>query len=257
MLNGGVMMMRLELSDVDLLKNTVPILAEIVDEGVFKINQNGLNFLSPDRAMVAVIDFQILSSAFDSYQIDNEVSIGLNLSNFVSILKRVKSSDKLIMELDEGNNKLRLTIQGNGKRTFELPLLDISMEKPPIDQLNFSGKVQMESGIFEEGVADAEIAGDSIVFEAEPSGTFRMHAQGDVSSTKLEMKNEDSSLLGVETQQPLRGRYPLEYLKKMAKAAKLANQMTMEFGTDYPMRLTFQVIDKMKISFILAPRVEE
>lgn len=251
-------MMKIELSDVDLLKNTVPIIAEIVDEGVFKVGKNGISMLSPDRAMVAVIDFTLLSSAFDTYQVDNEVNLGLNLSNFVSILKRVKSNDKLIMEMDEGGNKLRLTLEGNGKRTFELPLLDISMEKPPIDQLSFGGKVQLESEVFEEGVADAEIAGDSIIFEAGPEGGFTMHAKGDISSTKLEMKKgQHNGLLGLETKEALRGRYPLEYLKKMAKAGKLANQMTLEFGTDYPMRLAFQVIDKMKLSFVLAPRVEE
>ena len=84
-----------------------------------------------------------------------------------------------------------------------------------------------------------------------------MHAKGDISSAKLEMKDKDKGLLGIETQQAIKGRYPLEYLRKMAKAAKLSNQMTLEFGTDYPMRLAFQIIDKMKLSFILAPRVEE
>ena len=251
-------MMKLELSDIDLLKNTVPILAEIVDEGVFKIDQNGLSMLSPDRAMVAVIDFKILSSAFDSYHVDGDMSLGLNLSNFVSILKRVKSSDKLILETDENSNKLKLTLEGAGKRTFELPLLDISMEKPPVDQLNFGGKIQLESGVFEEGVADAEIAGDSIIFEATPEGSFVMHAKGDISSAKLEMtKGQHNGLLGLEVQSTIRGRYPLEYLRKMAKATKLTDQMTLEFGTDYPMRLGFQIIDKMKLSFILAPRVEE
>lgn len=250
-------MMRLELSDVDLLKNTVPILAEIVDEGVFKVDQNGLSMLSPDRAMVAVINFKVLSSAFDSYQVDNEMNLGLNLANFVSILKRVKSTDKLIMETDESSNKLKLTVEGNGKRVFEIPLLDISVEKPPLDQLNFNGKVEIESGVFEEGIADAEIAGDSVVLEADTEGGFRMHAKGDVSSTAMEIKSQDKGLLNLEASEALKARYPLEYLKKMVKAAKLSNQMTIEFGTDYPMRMAFQVIDKMQLSFILAPRVEE
>jgi proliferating cell nuclear antigen len=249
--------MRLELSDVDLLKNAIPILAEIVDEGVFKVDKNGISLLSPDRAMVAVIDFRILSSAFDSFQISGELNLGLNLSNFVSILKRVKGSDKLILETEDGSNKLRLTLEGGGRRTFELPLLDISMERPPIDQLAFPGKIQLESGVFEDGVADAEIAGDSIVFEADQKGGFRMHTKGDTSSAKLEMKEKDKGLLSVEMPKAVKSRYPLEYLKKMAKASKLADQMTLEFDNDYPMRLGFKVIDKMNLSFILAPRVEE
>jgi hypothetical protein len=32
--------------------------------------------------------------------------------------------------------------------------------------------------------------------------------------------------------------------------------MVLEFGNDYPLRLGFKSIDKMQLSFILAPRVE-
>jgi len=250
------MTFKITLSEIDLLKNSIPIIAEIIDEGMFRVAKDGISLLSPDRTMVSVTDLKLLSSAFDEYSVEAEESIGLNMANFAALLKRLKSGDRLTLESTGKSNRLKMTVRGNGIRTFELPLIDVKMEKPPIDQLQFNTKIELESGVVEEGIADAEIIGDSIVMEAAPE-SFKMHAKGDVSSAQLELAKEDKGLLKLESAQAAKAQYPLEYLKKMIKANKLAKQLVLEFGTDYPMRMSFKSLDKMSLSFILAPRVSE
>lgn len=237
-----------------MLLNSVPIIAEIIDEGVFKVNQNGLSLLAPDRTMVAVVDFQLLSSAFEEFKVEADAELGLNLKNLVDVLKRIRAGDRLTLQRGE-KNRLELIVKGNGKRRFEIPLLAIKTEKPPVDQLNFPGKVTLEARALEDGIADADVVSDSVVLEA-GDGKFRMWAKGDVSSTELELKKGDSSLLNIDTKSSIRARYPLEYLKKMIKAAKLSKQVLLEFGTDYPMRMGFKAIDKVDLKFITAPRIE-
>jgi len=249
-------MFKLELSDVDLLKNSIPIIAEIIDEGVFKVNKDAISLLMPDRAMVAVVDFKILSTAFDDYKVEGDAALGLNLANLVAILKRVGSKDKMILELDDKSNKLKMTIRGNGVRTFEVPLIETKTEKPPVDQLNFKSKIEMHSDVFDEGIEDADVIGDSVVIESSKD-LFKMYSKGEVSSTELAIQEKDRGLVSVKTEGDTRARYPLEYLKKMVKAGKLSKNLMLEFGTDYPMRISFVSLDKMKLSFILAPRVEE
>lgn len=243
------------LSDVDILKNSIPIISEIIDEGILKVNKDSITLLSPDRTMVSVTDLKILSSAFDEYMVTEEESLGLNLANLAALLKRIKSGDKLTME-SEGKNRLKLTVTGNGIRTFELPLIDVKTDKPPIDQLSFSTKIDLDSSIVEEGISDAEIIGDSIILEAGPD-SFKMHAKGDTSSSELSLSKGDASLMAITAPQVVKAQYPLEYLKKMIKANKLSKKLSIEFGPDYPMRLSFKSIDKMSLSFILAPRVQE
>ncbi len=238
-------MFKAVLSDVDLLKNSIPIISEIIDEGLFRVDQNGISLLSPDRAMVAVIDFKILSTAFDEFKAQGEDLLGLNMANLAAVIKRVKS----------GGNTLKITIKGAGIRTFEVPLLDVKTEKPPVDKLAFSSKIELESSIVEEGISDADIIGDSVVLEANPS-SFKMSAKGDVSSAYLELTKQDKGLLDLKVTANVRAQYPLEYLKKMIKAGKISEQMVLEFGNDYPLRMGFKSIDKMQLSFILAPRVE-
>lgn len=248
-------MFKAVLSDVDLLKNTIPIISEIIDEGIFRVDQNGISLLSPDRAMVAVVSLKILSTAFDEYDAPQEEFLGLNLANISAVLKRIKTGDKLVMETVENDNKLKMTIKGNGIRTFEIPLLDVKTEKPPIDKLNFTGRMEIESNLIEEGISDADIIGDSVVFEAN-GDIFRMYAKSDISSVQMEVNKNDKGVLDLKAEGSIRAQYPLEYLKKIIKAGKISQQMTLEFGTDYPVKMGFKSVDKMELSIVLAPRVE-
>ena len=248
-------MFKISMSDVDLLKNSIPIISEIIDEGIFRVDKNGISMLSPDRAMVAVIELKILSTAFDEFNVQGEDYLGLNMANLAAVIKRAKSGDKILLERKEGGNTLKIIIKGDGVRVFEIPLLDIKAEKPPVDKLAFTSKIELESRIVEEGISDADIIGDSIIIEANPSA-FRMSAKGDVSSAHLELTKQDKGLLDLKVTSNVRSQYPLDYLKKMIKAGKISEQMVLEFGNNYPLRLEFKSIDKMSLSFILAPRVE-
>jgi proliferating cell nuclear antigen len=249
-------MFHVTLTKTELLRNSIPIIAEILDEGVFKVDSNGLSLLSPDRSMIAVVNFKLLASAFEEFKCTGEEFLGLNLSNLVAIVKRIKPNDKVILKKEDKTNSLEIILEGNGKRKFEIPLLDISTERPPIDQLEFRGRIELDSNVLEEGISDADIVDDSVVFEA-GSELFKMWAKGDVSSTQLELRKGEHGLIKIESEDKIRARYPLEYLKKMIKASKLASQVVIEFSNDYPLRMDFRDVDKLNLSFILAPRVED
>jgi len=246
--------MKVTLNNADVLKNSVGIISEIIDEAIFSFDANGMSLLSPDRNMVAVVDFKLLSTAFDEYKVDSEVKIGLNLPNLLSILKRVKGNEKITLSMPK--NKLEMVVEGSGKRKFEIPVLDIKRDKPPIEQLAFPGKVDLESSVLEDSIEDATIIGDSAIFEADPN-TFKISSKSDTSLWELTMQKGEQGLLNLEAKENIKARYQLEYLKKMAKACKLSKQVTVEFGTDYPLRLSFKEIDKVNLNFILAPLSEE
>jgi proliferating cell nuclear antigen len=248
-------MFRMVISDSELLKRSIPIIAEIIDEGVFKIDQNGLSLLCPDRTMVAVVDFRIPNSAFEEFNVDGPQEIGLNMSSLVDVIKRIKSTDKVVIQ--SGNdNRVGINLEGNGMRKFKLSLLDVRRENPPIDQLKFAAKVELKSEVLEEGIADADIIADSLVMQASPD-MFRISTKGDTSSAELELKKGQEGLINMQASEALRARYPLEYLKKMIKAARISDKAMLEFGTDYPMRLGFVDVDKLSLKFVLAPRVED
>lgn len=247
-------MFRATLSNPMLFVNSIATIGELIDEGLFRLEKDGISFIAADRAMVAVVDFKISSTAFDRYEIDEEQSIGLNITNFLSVLKRVSANDKLTLNLQ--NNKLEVLMENSSKRRFVLPLLDLSEEEvPPIDQLEFKAKATIKPAILQSGIEDAEIIADSVLFETSPN-RFVMRAEGDVSKAELELEKGDEALLDLNTTGEIKSRYPLEYLKKMMKAIKIADSLSLQFGTDYPLKLEFKAGDKVSLTMVLAPRVE-
>ncbi len=234
------------MNDIRVLRDSIEAISQIIDEGVFKIKPSGIELLAADRAVVAVIDFKLDSSAFEKYECDKETSVGLNLNNLLTVLKR--ASDKTELKLNEQDNKLELTVKGDSTRNFAIPLIEISSEElPPIK--DFSATVETKTEVLEEGIADADIIADSVVLESADS-VFRMRAEGNSSRTELKIDK------GVKIEGTGKARYPLDYLKKFMKAGKLAETATLRFGKDYPMKLELKG-EKVYLAMILAPRVEE
>lgn len=248
-------MFRALLTEPELLINPISSIAEIIDEGIFKLSKQGISLIAADRAMVAVIDFNISAKAFESYEIDKAQEIALNIGNLLSVLKRVKPKDKVTFILQEA--KLLVIIKNSSTRKFYIPLIDLSEEEvPPIEQLEFTAKVEVKPEVLEFGIADAEIIADSIVFKALPN-KFQMIAEGDISKAELELEKGDEALLTLESKEEVKARYPLDYLKKMMKMGKISDSVLLQFGKDYPMKLEFKTGEKVRLAMILAPRVVE
>ena len=248
-------MFRATLKEVSLLVNSISTIAELIDEGIFKLSKDGISLLASDRAMVAAVDFKLSSSVFEEYEIDKEQSIGLDIPNFLSVLKRASAKDKATFNLQD--SKLEIVLENSSRRRFVLPLLELSQEEVPrIDQLEFSTRAKINSDVLESGIEDAEVVADSVVFEASPS-RFVMKAEGDISSTQLELEKGNEALDELKVAGSVKARYPLDYLKKMIKAAKLSDSVLLEWAQDYPLKMSFEVEGKLKLDFVLAPRVEE
>ena len=248
-------MFKAVISDINLIKDSISTISELIDEGVFKIDKNGLSLIAADRAMVAVVDFKLPATVFDEFQVDEEKSIALNLTNFVSILKRAKAGDKLKLELKD--NVLEIAMENSSKRKFTLPLLDITQEEvPPINQLEFKAKATIKADVLKEGIEDASVVSDSVVFETDGE-KFSLKASGDISSTELVLEKGNEALVELSSPEQIKARYPLDYLKKMIKASKLADEVTIRWAKDYPMRMDFTSVDKVSMGFVLAPRVSE
>jgi len=246
-------MFKVTISDVSLLRDSIDTISQLIGEGVFKLTKDGISLIATDRAMVAVVNFELKKSAFDEYICDEETSIGVNIESLLQILRRAKSTDKITLEL--ADNKLKIEMKGEGTRKFSMPLLDISAgEIPEVNQLEFQTNMKIKTSVLEEGINDADIVSDSIVFETDGK-ILTMKTEGDSSSVESIVEN-DNGLIEISGSES-RSRYALEYLKKMIKAGKISEIASLNFGKDFPLKMTFTKPDKVLMSFVLAPRVED
>ena len=243
-------------ADTKLLRNSIDTISQLIDDGLFKLSKEGMELSAADRATVSFVDFKLNSSAFDDYKCDANISIGLNLLNFLTVLKRANANDKLTLNLDEKENKLEIILEGDSKRKFAIPLIEIRREEmPQVDKLEFTADAKVRADIIEQGINDADIVADSIIIELSEDN-LRMFASGNSSKSELNLEKGNEALLDLRAGTRVQSRYSLEYLKKMIKGSRISDSMKIMLGKDFPLKMLFESKDAC-LSMILAPRVSE
>lgn len=245
--------MKLTLADATYLKDSISIISDLVNEARFKVTKNGLELVAMDPANVAMVLYKLLASAFTEYDVEQETTIAINLGNLKQILRRAKASDVLSLEVAE--NKLNITLRSGSTRTFSIPILDTEEKAERIPNLTFPVVVQLPSHALNDAIEDADIAGESVSLIAEPE-KFSILAEGDVSKAHVEITASEETKIKTQSPAKIRSKYSIEYLKKMIAGVKLSPTVTVSFNQDYPLKIDYAVVDRVSLSFILAPRVE-
>lgn len=244
--------MKLVLAEPRLLKESISIISDLVNEVTFKLDSDKIEIVAMDPANVAMIMFKILSSAFVEYDVKEKKEIAVNLDKLNQVLKRAKPSDTIIIELEE--NKLKITLRGESTRTFNLSLIDMDESEQKIPELKFSAKVGVPSAVLAEAIEDMDIVAESVAMTVDPD-KFTIQSEGRFNAAKVEVLTDEETNIEVK-EDNVSSKYSIEYLKKIVKGAKLADTVSLSFGKEYPLKADYKVMDRLMLSFILAPRVD-
>ncbi len=247
-------MLEAKLSDPMIFVTPMRAAFELVKgDVVLKFDNEGLVMRAMDPANVAMVSMKLSNLAFDEYNLSkDEVVIGVNMERLIDVLKR--ADRKSILGLKVTEDRLIISYLGKSTRRFTLPLLSLEEGLRPEPNLSFTAKVAIDSDILKQAVEDAKVVSDALVLIAEP-GVFKMVAQGDLGSAEVELKEGDEGLHKLEVEESAKAKYSIEYLKKMVKAVKISDVVTLNFKTDYPLKMTFKE-PEIEFSYILAPRMD-
>jgi len=245
--------MKLTLAEPKYLKESISIISDLVNEAKFKITPNAIELVAMDPANVAMVIFKLLSSTFTEYDVKKETEFGINLANLKQILRRAKPNDMLSLEFDS-ENKIKIQLKGTATRTFSLPMIELEEREQKVPDLSFPVTIKTTTNILNDAVEDVDIVAESVSFVANPK-KFTIQAEGDLSKANIEINEGQQTKISTPTD-TVKAKYSIEYLKKMIGGSKIANDVTIQFNKDYPLKLEFKEVDKVLLSFILAPRVE-
>ena len=151
-------MFKASMQDFAKLKDSLEAISSLITEGNFRITKDGIRLVAMDPASVAMVILDVLPSAFLTYECDGDHSINLNITNFVTILKRAKANDMITLDLSD--DKMRITMKGNVKRTFSLPIIVSADEEQKVPELDFKGKIEMDAEVMKDGIKDASMVSD-------------------------------------------------------------------------------------------------
>ena len=247
--------MRLVLAEPKLLSESIAVISELVNEVVIKITSDSMEIVAIDPANVAMVNFKFLSSAFAEYNVSGEKDISINLDSLKPILRRAKPTDTIILSLDEENSKLKIDLRGENNRSFTCSLIDIEEKEQKLPKLDFPVVVEMPAEGFNEAIEDIGIISDSVNLTAEKNKII-VEGESSLSGVKIEIPSGESTNISLKSKgEKIVSKYSVEYLKKIIKGSKLSENVKIYFGNEYPLKTEYAITDKLYLSFILAPRM--
>lgn len=243
--------MRLTLAEPKLLKESISIISELVTETKFRIGKDFVEIIAMDPANVAMIVFRMPSNSFAEYEVSEETVLAMNLASFKQVLRRAKPND--VLTLEKTDNKLKIILKEKNTRTFYLPLIDLDDKPQKVPQLSAKATVNLPSTTLSEAIDDMDIVSESVTFKVD-NDALTILAAGDLKNADVVIGKDDSVVITADGEH--KSKYSIEYLKKMIQGGKLVGTATLKFSNDYPLTLEFAEKDKLSLSFILAPRVD-
>ena len=243
--------------DASLLRECVEAILAVVDEARLKIGESAWKVRAVDPANVALVDLELKREAFSEFSLgpekeqkekEKEFVVGVPFDKLREVLRWCKDEVALSIEED------KMTVETSAY-TFTLNLLsaDAVRKEPKIPSLNFSTKVAMDAAEFNKVLKAAEKISDMIAIGVQ-NEKFFVEVEGDMETMRFSQhKKELMHLSGGDC----RSIFSLEYLTAMSKVAAGASMLTLHLGTDYPLKMEFEIAEGFgKVIYLLAPRIE-
>lgn len=233
----------------------IDALATIIDVATIKVSKAGVSVKAMDPSHVAMVDLELPSDTFTDYKCDKTLPIRINLTDLNRFMKRGSASDTLELSLDQQRNKVKIKFKrGKSTRTFSLGLLtEDEEEETPSPKLDFNAKFSLNTDEFQRAIKDAQIVGDYITFTISEE-LLTLEASGDSGDVTIEVEEftDPPDIKGKQS-----AMYSLEYLVDIIKAGSVSGIVNVEFSTEMPIKFEFPLDTEGKITYLLAPRVEE
>lgn len=233
----------IELKNVGFLRNALEAISVFIPEGNFRFSEEGIYFKAIDPSQVLLVDYFIDKKLFDKYDIEPSF-VGIDLVEMNKILQRAMPKDKLLIDLSDAELKIKL--ESEMKRSFRLPLIDVSEEEAKTPNVLYDTKVVIGSVSLKEVLRDAALFGSSIILKVK-EGKFFVEARGSQGT----MSSEATSVSKIDSKKEVNAKFSLNFFQNIVKEADIGSKVDIYLKNDSPMKVSYE-IGQSKITFYLA-----
>jgi proliferating cell nuclear antigen len=237
------------ISDTKSWRNSVEAIAALIDEGTLQIDSSGLKLRAMDPSQIALVDFELPAKAFEKFNCETPMNIGVDFTELSKITKRSKSEDKI--ELSLANNRLKMVFMGETKRQFTTAIIDATSKPPKEPKIDFTAEVKIAPNMMKDALKDAELISNHVALKLDKG--LNVKSDGDTGSVDIYFPED--KLLSVSVKSESRAVFSLEYLNNILKAAEIPSVVAISLKSDSPLRVEYSLGDG-RVIYYLAPRIE-
>ena len=241
----------------DNLKEFIGTVGSLVDEAKLNVNEDGMQIKAVDPSHVAMIEANLIKSAFDSYETD-VAEMGIDIDKFKTVLAVAGKEDMISLEKDDKLNRLVVNI---GNLTRAMPLLDTSgMPDPKVPSLDLPAFVSVSVEEISQGLKASKSVSDHIALST-TKDSFRLICEGD-NQNRVDLTLGKEQLEKLVSPEETTSLFSLEYFALMVNSLPPDRILHINLGTDLPVKVDADLaIEDLtgaqgNVKFLLAPRID-
>ena len=239
------------------LKEFIGAVGSLVDEAKVNVNEDGMQIKAVDPSHVAMIEANLVKSAFDSYEAKS-MEMGMDIDKFKNVLTVAAKDEMVDLEKDDDLNRLVVNI---GNLTRAMPLLDTSgMPDPKVPSLDLPSTVNVVVNEIAQGLKASKSVSDHIALSTDKN-SFRLVCEGD-NQNSVDLSLGKEQLEKLDSPDEATSLFSLEYFSLMVNSLPADRILHINLGTDLPVKIDADLaVDDMtgaqgNVKFLLAPRID-
>lgn len=202
--------------------------SQFVPEGTLVFDEK-LSFKGMDPSLVVMVSFEMSPSSFLRYESSGE-RVPVNLEELARILSRAREG--ISLETLEGYLVVKLREKGV-LREFQLPLLDIREQEPPVPSLE-GQEVSVPTDPLRRSIKDASMFSTSVLLHLKP-GKLVVEASGTSGNFRSEITCNYSG-------EEVYSQYSVDFLSAILKYAQ-SPTLSLTLSSDAPLRIMYKIGD--------------
>ncbi|MFN4046558.1 MAG: DNA polymerase sliding clamp [Acidilobaceae archaeon] len=251
------LLLRLVYGKASNFKHIVQALAKVSDEGYLIFSRDGLKawLMSPDKVSMAIVD--VPPHSFEEYMVEEPLGVTVKVDELSRVVRRASANDSLTIELDSESENLIITLTDKKtgiSRSFSIPLVSMKAEEPRELRLEPTTEITMDPEDLKILLQDAKIIGDTITFESKED-TLKVKVSGEAKEYEWELKPGEP-LLSLEIEEPTTASYSRSSLEIATQPTTIAESVKLEYSTNYPLQISFNLPGGEKMIIYVAPILE-
>jgi len=230
-------------------------ISTIVEEATFEATPQGLNFRGMDPSHIALIDLNWPNSAFEKYECSQAVKIGLKIEDFVKLIKRASSNDKV--ELETKDDSLLIKFVNSYKKEYLVHLIEPYSSSTPLPKISLNSKTVIKTKALENLLDDIQVVSETVNISAKKDQII-LEGQGDTGNAKILLDKTNEDIISIDIKEESIATYSLSHLLDIIGAlSSVSENVSLEFSTKMPIKLVFKIgAYGIDLCYYLAPRIE-
>lgn len=230
-------------------------ISTIVEEATFEAAPQGLNFRGMDPSHIALIDLNWPNSAFEKYECSQPVKIGLKIEDFVKLIKRASSNDKV--ELETKDDSLLIKFVNAYKKEYLVHLIEPYSSSTPLPKISLNSKTVIKTKALEKLLDDIQVVSETVNISANKDQII-LEGQGDTGNAKILLDKTNEDIISVDIKEESIATYSLSHLLDIiGSLSSVSENVSLEFSTKMPIKLLFKIgAYGIDLCYYLAPRIE-